>query len=217
MTIAEGTAGPAQIRVVLADDHPAIVSAVRVFLEAEAEIDVVGSASTGAEALRLIEGRKPDVALLDIRMPEPDGVEIARRLAAEGASTGVILFTGFPDRGLLLEALDVGARGFLVKESPLSDLSRAVRTVAAGGTYVDPQLAAVLAGAGAAERLPSLTRREREILRLLADGLRNEAVAAQLGISPMTVRTHIRHAMEKLSADTRTEAVATALRRALII
>ena len=211
------TAGGVPLRVVLADDHPAIVSAVRTFLEGQADVDVVGTASSGAEALRLIRERRPDVALLDVRMPAPDGVAIARTLADEGAATGVILFTGYPERGLLLEALDVGARGFLVKESPLEDLSRALRVVAGGGTYVDPQLAGVLAGAGAAERLPALSKREREILRLLADGLRNDAVAAQLGISPMTVRTHIRHAMEKLSADTRTEAVATALRQALIV
>jgi DNA-binding NarL/FixJ family response regulator len=149
-------------------------------------------------------------------MPDPGGVEIAKRLAGAGSKTSVILFTGYPDRALLLEALDAGARGFLVKESPLPDLARAMRLVASGGTYVDPLLSSVLVGAGAADRLPALTKREREILRLLANGMRNEAVGAQLGISPLTVRTHIRHAMDKLEADTRTEAVATALRQALI-
>jgi DNA-binding NarL/FixJ family response regulator len=204
------------LRVVLADDHPAIVSAVRAFLEAEPEIDLVGTAATGSEALRLIAERKPDVAVLDIRMPEPSGIEIARRTAAGGSQTGVILFTGYPDRALLLEALDAGARGFLLKESPLTELARAARLVAGGGTYVDAQLSSLLVSTGAAERLPKLSLREREILRLLADGMGNDAVAADLGISAATVRTHVRHAMEKLEADTRTEAVATALRQALI-
>jgi DNA-binding NarL/FixJ family response regulator len=128
----------------------------------------------------------------------------------------VILYTGFADRALLVEALDVGAFGFVLKEAPLDDLLRAIRAVAAGSTYVDPALAGVLAGPNVAEHVPSLTRREREILRLLADGMRNEQVAQELAISPLTVRTHIKHAMEKLKADTRTQAVASALRHSLI-
>ena len=204
------------LRVVVADDHPAIVSAVRAFLETEPEIDLVGTAARGSEAWQLITERKPDVALLDIRMPEPNGVEIARRLVAEAAPTSAILFTGYPDRALLLEALDAGARGFLLKESPLQDLARAMTLVAQGGIYVDPQLSSLLVGPGAADRLPQLSKREREILRLLSDGKRNDAIALELGISALTVRTHIRHAMEKLEADTRTEAVATALRQSLI-
>jgi DNA-binding NarL/FixJ family response regulator len=204
------------LRVVIADDHPAIVSAIRAFLETEPEIDLVGTAAQGSEARRLIVERKPDIALLDVRMPEPGGIEIARQLVSDGAPTGVILFTGYADRAVLLEALDAGARGFLLKEAPREDLARAARIVAGGGTYVDPQLSSMLVGAEATERLTSLSKREREILRLLANGKRNDAIALDLGISPFTVRTHIRHAMEKLEADTRTEAVATALRQSLI-
>jgi DNA-binding NarL/FixJ family response regulator len=117
---------------------------------------------------------------------------------------------------LLVEALDIGARGFLLKESPLADVARAIRVVAGGGTFVDPALAGTLAGPMATDRLRALTKREREILRLLADGMRNEQVAVQLLISPLTVRTHVKHAMEKLEADTRTQAVARALRESLI-
>ncbi len=204
------------IRCVVADDHPAIIDAVCRFLEGEDEVELVGRGRDGAEAARLIEETRPDVAVLDIRMPSVDGIELARRLDAEGGGTGVILYTGHAERSVLLEALDAGARGFLLKEAPLDDLMRAIRVVAGGGTYVDAALAGVLAGPGAAERLPRLTKREREVLRLLADGMRNEQVALRLSISPLTVRTHVRKAMDKLEADTRTQAVAKALRESLI-
>ena len=128
----------------------------------------------------------------------------------------MILYTGNAERAVLLEALDAGARGFLLKEAPLDDLMRAIRIVGEGGTYVDAALAGLLAGPLAADRLPSLTKREREILRLLADGMRNEQVAPRLSISPLTVRSHVKNAMRKLEADTRTEAVAKALRDSLI-
>jgi DNA-binding NarL/FixJ family response regulator len=206
----------APIRCLIADDHPAILDAVSRFLEGDDELEIVGKASEGERALREIETHAPDVALLDIRMPGLGGIEIARRLVTEGSPTAVILYTGHPDRSLLLEALDAGARGFLLKEAPLDDLNRAIRIVARGGTYVDPALAGVLAGPEAADRLPTLTKREREVLRLLADGMRNEQVARELSISPLTVRTHVKKAMEKLEADTRTEAVARAMRASLI-
>jgi DNA-binding NarL/FixJ family response regulator len=204
------------LRVVIADDHPAIVDAVARFIAEEEDIELVGRAGDGEQALRVIEERRPDVAILDIRMPHFGGIEILRRLDALGVAPPVILYTGHPERGLLLEALDVGARGFLLKESPLADLMRATRIVAAGGTYIDPVLAGVLAGPGATERLPALTTRQREILRMLADGMRNEQIAQVLSISPLTVKTHVKNAMQRLEADTRTEAVASALRQSLI-
>jgi DNA-binding NarL/FixJ family response regulator len=203
-------------RCVIADDHPAIVDAVCRFVEQEDEIELVGRAVDGELALRLIADHNPDVAVVDIRMPGVGGVEIARTLNDAGSATAVILYTGYAERGLLLEALDAGARGFLLKEAPLDDLIRAIRVVCTGGTYVDPALAGLLAGPEAAARLPTLTKREREVLRLLSDGMRNEQVAVELTISPLTVRTHVKNAMEKLEADTRTQAVARALRESLI-
>jgi DNA-binding NarL/FixJ family response regulator len=203
-------------RCIIADDHPAIVEAVCSFLEEHEDVEVVGRAADGEEALRLISELLPGVAVLDIRMPVLDGIEVARRVGAAGGPTAVILFTGYPDRALLLDALDAGARGFLVKEAPLDDLMRAIRVVGEGGTYVDPALAGVLVGPQATDRLRALSPREREVLRLLADGMRNDAVAAHLSISTSTVRTHVKHAMEKLEADTRTQAVARALRDSLI-
>ena len=210
----ESSAGA--LRLVIADDHPAILDAVATFIEEEGGIEIVGRAPDGAQALHAIEERRPDVALLDIRMPDFGGIDILRRLAGAEHAPAIILYTGYPERSLLLEALDVGARGFLLKESPLPDLVRAIKMVAAGGTYVDPVLAGVLAGPGATERLPILTKRERQILRLLADGMRNDQVGKALSISPLTVPTHVKHAMEKLEADTRTQAVASALRQSLI-
>jgi DNA-binding NarL/FixJ family response regulator len=186
------------------------------FLELHEDVELVGRATDGDAAMRLIEERDPDVAVLDIRMPRLSGIEIARLLDTGGSRTGVILYTGDADRGVLLEALDAGARGFLLKEAPLDDLIRAVRIVAEGGTYVDAGLTAVLTAPEATDRLRGLTKREREILRLLSDGMRNEQVGQTLSISPLTVRTHVKNAMKKLEADTRTQAVATALRRSLI-
>jgi DNA-binding NarL/FixJ family response regulator len=128
----------------------------------------------------------------------------------------VILYTAYGERALLTEALDAGARGFVLKEAPLAEVLRAVELVAEGRTYVDPVLAGVLSSGAAADKTLKLTQRERDTLRLLADGHSNEEIGKRLFISPETVRTHVRKAMAKLDADTRTQAVATALRQSLI-
>ena len=203
-----------QITCLVADDHPAVVEAVCDILE-EHGIEISGRARDGEEALAKIETRKPSVALVDLRMPRLSGIEVARRAARGAPGSGIILYTAYGERALLTEALDAGARGFLLKEAPLGDLVRAVEMVAAGRTYVDPVLAGVLASSAAA-KVPALTQRERDVLRLLADGLTNEEIGKRLFISPETVRTHVRKAMNKLDADTRTQAVATALRESLI-
>jgi two-component system nitrate/nitrite response regulator NarL len=203
------------ITVVVADDHPAMLAAVCDVLT-EAGIDVVASARNGEEALSEIEVRRPRVALVDVRMPRMGGVELAREAARRAPETALAFYTAYGDRALVLEGLDVGVRGFILKEAPLQDLVRAIELVADGGTYVDPVLAGLVASTAATAKLPALTPREREVLRLLADGLSNEEIGKALFISPETVRTHVRKAMEKLDADTRTEAVATALRQRLI-
>jgi DNA-binding NarL/FixJ family response regulator len=182
----------------------------------EKGLEVVARARDGEEALDKIEAQQPDVALIDVRMPKLGGVEVARRAAASTPRTSVILYTAYGDRALLTEALDAGARGFVLKEAPLADLARAVELVGRGGTYVDPVLASYLASSKTTEKLRALTQREREVLRLLADGNSNEEIGRALFISPETVRTHVRKAMSKLDADTRTQAVATALRQSLI-
>jgi two-component system nitrate/nitrite response regulator NarL len=204
----------ARITCLVADDHPAVLEAVCEYLE-EAGVSVVARAGDGAQALEQLESRRPEVALMDVRMPKLGGIEVARQAAKKAAGTAVVLYTGYGDRALLTEALDIGVLGFVLKEAPLEDLLRAVREVAAGRQYVDPVLAGTLA-VSRGEREPQLTPREREVLRLLAEGLANEEIGRRLFISPETVRTHVRKAMLKLGADTRTQAVAKALRQHLI-
>jgi DNA-binding NarL/FixJ family response regulator len=177
---------------------------------------VVGRAPDGREAAALIAREQPDVALVDMRMPHLSGLDVARDAARTSPDTSFVFYTAHGDRALLADALEVGARGFVLKEAPLHDLVRAVERVAAGDAYVDPVLAGILVGAPTTDRVPTLTKREREVLRLLADGRSNDTIASTLGISSETVRTHIRKAMAKLDADTRTHAVATALRQSLI-
>jgi DNA-binding NarL/FixJ family response regulator len=203
------------ITCLVADDHPAVLAAVSEVLAASG-IEISARARNGEEALEKIEAEPPKVALLDVRMPRLSGIDVARRASRSTPETAILLYTGHAERALVTEALDAGARGFVLKEAPLPDLVRAVETVAAGGTYVDPVLGGIIASAEATASIPSLTQRERDVLRLLADGLTNEQIGKQLFISGETVRTHIRKAMTKLDADTRTQAVATALRQSLI-
>lgn len=209
------TSSAGDITCVVADDHPAVLEAVAEFL-AQAGIDVVARAHDGEEALARIEERNPRVALVDVRMPKLGGIELARQAQRSAPDTAILLYTGYGDRALLTEALDAGVSGFVLKEAPMDDLVRAVRAVATGGTYVDPVLAGTLATSSVGNKLPQLTQREREVLRLLADGLANEEIGKKLFISAETVRTHVRKAMGKLDADTRTQAVARALRDHLI-
>ncbi len=202
------------VRAVVADDHPAVLRSVCDVLLG-AGVEVVGRAANGEEAAARIEAAHPTIAVVDVRMPRLTGVEIAARVSRSSPDTKVILYTAFGDRALLTEALDAGVRGFVLKEAPLDDLVRAVEMVAGGAVYVDPVLAGVLASVES-EKMPQLTKREREVLRALSDGLTNEQIGKQLFLSPETVRTHVQKAMRKLEADTRTQAVALALRQSLI-
>jgi two-component system response regulator DesR len=204
------------IRVIVADDHPAILDAVSRFLDGERGFELVGRAGDGESALELIAETEPELALLDIRMPGMGGIDIAAKLNTASSPTSVVLYTAFPERALLLAALDAGVRGFILKEAPLDELVRALRIVAGGGSYIDAALAGVLAGPASDERIHTLTKRERDVLRLLAEGMRDEQAGRTLSISPLTVRTHVQHAMAKLKCDTRTQAVAVALRESLI-
>jgi DNA-binding NarL/FixJ family response regulator len=201
--------------IVVADDHPAMLEAVAEILERHGFV-VIGRAPDGEQAAALIAETKPDLALLDYRMPRLNGIEVAARAAASSPGTAIVFYTAYGDRALLSEALEVGVRGFVLKEAPLSDLVRAIERVVAGEAHVDPVLGGFLVRDALKERLTTLTQRERDVLRLLADGLANEEIGERLQISPETVRTHVRNAMTKLKADTRTKAVATALRQSII-
>ena len=203
--------GAQTITCLVADDHPAVSALLARYL-AEEQITVVASVADGSQALTRAEATRPQVAVLDLRMPRLDGLEVARLLAGPVPETAVILYTGFGEEAALAEALDVGVRGFVQKDASLDELVRAIRVVAAGGTYLDPVLAARLAR----PTLPSLSKREREVLRLLADGLRYQEIGERLFLSSETVRSHTGKAMSKLNAATRVQPVAEALRLALI-
>jgi RNA polymerase sigma factor (sigma-70 family) len=203
------------ITCVLADDHPPVLQFLGRYLSNNG-ITVTASTRDGEEALRKIEQTRPRVAVLDARMPRRSGLDVLKHLTATGASTRVILYTGYGDDALLSEALDAGVGGVLDKEAPLDDLVRAIQIVAEGGTYLDPTAAAALIQQRRRTADQGLTQREREVLRLLADGMTNEQIGAELSISPQTVRTHVQKAMDKLGASTRVQAVATALRNGLI-
>ena len=202
------------ITCVIADDHPPVLQFLSRYLSRN-EITVTASARDGAEALKKIEQTHPTVAVLDSRMPYLSGIEVLKEIGARGLPTRVILYTGFGDGALLSDALDVGVAGMLDKDAPVDDLVRAIQVVAAGGTYLDPTAVAALISNRRGQARP-LTQREREVLRLLADGMSNEMMGAELFISPQTVRTHVQKAMEKLGATTRVQAVAIALRESII-
>lgn len=197
----------------LVDDHPAILASVAAFLRDEG-IDVVATARTGAEALRALELHSIDVAVLDQRLPDMTGVELARAAAGIRPETAVLLYTGFSEAALVQEALDAGVCGVVLKDAPLTDLPRAIALVAEGSSYLDPVLGGLLAGSRT--DAPRLTPRERDVLRLLSTGQTNKEIGAQLFLSPETVRTHVHKAVVRLGVRNRTEAVAKGLREGLI-
>jgi DNA-binding NarL/FixJ family response regulator len=211
------------IKVIIADDHSLVRQGLRRYLEMAGDIDVVGEAANGFEVLKLMENGAgaPDVALLDIRMPEMDGLEAARRIRQQHPDVGVIMLTAYDDRQFVVEAVRAGARGYVLKARDAEHLIQTVRLVAGGNMVIDPQLVVALAEelTDAKERdrkAETLTAREVEVLQLLAFGHTNKDIAEQLYISPDTVKTHLEHIFEKLGTSDRTAAVAEALRRRLI-
>jgi DNA-binding NarL/FixJ family response regulator len=199
---------------VVADDHPPVLESVSRYLDTQG-FRVVGRAAPGDDALALIESQRPGVAVLDLRMPGLPGASVIRRVARTTPQCSCLAYSGYGDAATLNEVLDAGARGYVLKEAPLEALVRALGTVAGGGTYVDPALADVLIRAMPSRDL-GLTPRERDVLRLLADGHSNESIGRELFISPDTARTQLGTAMAKLGVSTRTQAVAAALRHELI-
>src|SRR5947208_15420125 len=184
-------------------------------------IDVVGEAANGKELLELVETETPDIALIDIRMPEMDGLEAARELRDKHPDVGFIMLTACDDRQLVVEAVRSGARGYVLKARDAEHLIRTVRLVAGGNMVIDPQLVVALAEelSTAKERdrkAETLTAREIEVLQLLAFGHTNRDIAERLYISPDTVKTHLEHIFDKLRTSDRTAAVAEAHRRRLV-
>jgi DNA-binding NarL/FixJ family response regulator len=204
------------IRAVLVDDQPLVRAGFRVLLDGEEDIEVVGEADDGVAALELIGALKPDVVLMDIRMPSMDGLEATRRIVADEKLSGVkvVMLTTFELDEYVFDSLRAGAAGFLVKHTEPSEFVRAVRVVAAGEALLSPSVTRRLiseftsrpsiAGVGAMELL---TEREREVVALVAEGLSNREIAEELVISPETARTHVSRAMTKLNARDRAQLV----------
>jgi DNA-binding NarL/FixJ family response regulator len=205
---------PEEISVLIVDDHEVVREGLRLSLSRASHIRVIGEAADGAAAIGLVERRKPDVVIMDVRMPGMDGLEATKAILEVEPDAAVLIFTAFSERSLLARGLESGAKGYILKEAPHETLLRAVERVAKGEGYIDPALMpAFLSGK---EGTDMLTAREREILQLLADGMSNADVAARLFISQETVKSHVRHILTKLEADTRTHAVAIALRDSII-
>jgi len=199
----------------VADDHPAVTRFVSELLRGRG-FEVVAMVGDGSDALDGIVRLRPDIAVLEISMPSLSGIEVARRAAVSSPETAVLIYTGHGDAATLSEARAAGVQGLVLKQAPVVELIRAIETVASGKVYLDPSLVVPLSAVGKKRSRGDLTGREREVLRLIADGMSNEEIGEELFISKQTVRTHVRRAIAKLQARNRTQAVATALRRSLI-
>ena len=198
------------IRVLVVDDHALHRDGTRRILEDQAGMEVVGDAGSGEEALALIHQLRPDVVLLDIRLPGISGIETARRVPAQHPGARVLMVSAYEDEEYVRGAFEAGAVGYLSKSAPGRELVEAVRAVAAGATVIHPALLGPLL-APAAPQPPTLTDRELAVLRLLAEGLHNKQVASRLGISARTVERHCDHIYMKLGVGSRTEAVVRAI------
>jgi len=190
------------IRVLIAEDQALVLGALAALLEMESDIEVVGRAPDGNTALQMVRELQPDILVSDIEMPGLSGIDLAERLKAERASTRVVIVTTFGRPGYLRRALDAGVRGYLLKDGPSTVLASAIRTVAAGGKAIAPELAEAVWDAGP----DPLTDRERACLRLAEEGLPNREIAAALDLSPGTVRNYLSEAAQKLGGGNRIEA-----------
>jgi DNA-binding NarL/FixJ family response regulator len=214
------------IRVLLADDQALVRAGFVALLGAEEDIDVVAEATDGEQAVALARRLRPDLVLMDIRMPALDGIEATRQIAADSAlaSTHVVILTTFELDEYVFEGLRAGAAGFLVKDTDAAELLRAVRVVAAGEALLSPQVTRRLIAefasrsreSSGAERLDRLTAREREVVGLVATGLSNDEIAAKLYVSPATAKTHATRAMAKLGARDRAQLVVAAYESGLV-
>jgi two-component system nitrate/nitrite response regulator NarL len=209
----------AAVRVVVADDHPLFRRGVVQAVEHRAELTLAGEYGDGAAALEAIRELRPDIALLDVRMPKLTGIDVLEAAASEDLPTRVVLLTGYPDPDAVYRAVTAGAAGFLVKSASGSEICDRLVAVARGDTVLAPEIQSELAGqlrTRAHPDAPLLSPREREILELIAAGELAPEIAKHLGLSPATVRTHLQHLYEKLGVSDRAAAVAAAMRRGML-
>jgi DNA-binding NarL/FixJ family response regulator len=209
------------IRILVADDHPVVRDGLVAILGTRPDFEVVGEAGNGREAVTQYENLRPDVVFLDLEMPEMDGVAVLRALRQQDPNVKVIIFTAFDTDERIVEAVRAGAAGYLLKGSPREDVFRAVQVVNSGGSLLQPVIASKLirqmSQSAAQPELPeSLTPREQDVLKLLAQGLQNKEIAAELIISERTVKFHVSSILSKLDAGNRTEAVTIAVQHGLV-
>jgi DNA-binding NarL/FixJ family response regulator len=204
------------IRLLIADDHPVVRDGLRGMVAAEPDLEVVGEAGNGLEALALVPRVRPDVALVDLRMPELDGVATIRALRQRHPEVRVLVLTTFDTERDVVSAIEAGATGYLLKDAPRAELFRAIRSAARGESVLAPEVATRLVGQLREPSSQPLTQRELQVLELVARGATNREVAARLHVSEATVKTHLVHAFAKLGVGDRTAAVTAALERRLI-
>jgi DNA-binding NarL/FixJ family response regulator len=205
--------GPRKIRVFSVDDHPLLREGIAAIINSQADMEMVAQAATGREAIRLFREHRPDVTLMDLRLPDISGIDALIAIAGEFPDARVVMLTTFEGDVEIQRSLAAGARGYLLKNSPPKELVEAVRQVDAGRKRIPHDVAAQIAEHIADERL---TEREVDVLQHVAGGNRNKDIAQQLSISEETVKVHLKHIMEKLGASDRTAAVAIAVRRGII-
>jgi DNA-binding NarL/FixJ family response regulator len=206
------------IRVVLADDHSVVRKGVREFLEEEPDIDVIGEASDGLQAVALATELQPDVIVMDIKMPQLSGVDATKRIRSVAPKVRVLALTAYDDDPYIFGLLEAGASGYVLKTAESSELIRAIRAVASGQSALDPAIAPRIIAriAQPAPTNETLTERELEVLRLAARGLTNKQIGYDLDISDRTVQNHLANIYAKLGAASRTEAVTEALQRGML-
>ncbi len=212
------------LRILVADDHTIIRSGLRMLLERQPGFEVVGEAADGRQAVELARGLRPDVAMLDIAMPNLNGIEAARQICAELPKIRIVILSVHSDEAYVLKALKAGARGYLLKDSAESDIINAVRLVGAGKAFFSPEISRMLVEdyvrqlqhRGMDDSYELLTTREREILQLLAEGRSNKDIAAMLNVSVYTVETHRSHILQKLNLHSLPELILYAIRKGVI-
>jgi len=210
-----------KIKVLIADDHPVVRTGLTAMLQTQAEFEVVGTARNGLEAVAKARELKPDIILMDLRMPELDGVEAMRRIRAEDTRIQFVILTTYDDDQYVVSGIQAGARAYMLKDSPPAEIFRAISSVYAGKSVIEPELVSTLFNhfsepAEAASTAGNLSEREMKVLQLMASGAPNKIIAVELSITENTVKSHVHSILYKLGVGSRTEAVAHAISSGMV-